>query len=70
IIRGIDGITRSDSFVAAYKGRYETIVEELDALERQVKNSNRLRWDSTLVTLHVPFLSAPRHLCLLEKRMI
>ncbi|MDD3997592.1 MAG: 16S rRNA (guanine(527)-N(7))-methyltransferase RsmG [Sphaerochaetaceae bacterium] len=70
IIRGIDGITRSDSFVAAYKGRYETIVEELDALERQLKNSNRLRWDSTLVTLHVPFLSAPRHLCLLEKRMI
>lgn len=70
IIRDIGNITTNDSLIVAYKGRLDAIEEELrevNSLTAIGKSGSESGWDIGIVPVTVPFLGAPRHLCLLKK---
>lgn len=70
IIRPIGAILAEGGSVCAYKGRTDSIEEELAAVETLVeegKGGSVLGWHHTLVPLEVPFLEASRNLCVLQK---
>ena len=71
IIQEVSAITDHDGVVCAYKGKLETTdgeLKELDRLAARGKGGSENGWNISRIPLQVPFLGAPRHLCLLEKR--
>lgn len=64
IIDLIDKITTKDSIVCAYKAKRDSVDAELEIVEEQCKS----KWNSEYVDLEIPFIDAPRMLCLLKKR--
>jgi 16S rRNA (guanine527-N7)-methyltransferase len=70
IIRPVGNILSDRGFVCAYKGRIESIAPELaavDALVARGKGGSVKGWARRIVPLSVPFLEAPRNLCILQK---
>ncbi len=70
IIRPIGSIVADQGFVCAYKGRTDSLMAELDgmdALVRGEKGGKPSRWIHRIESVHVPFLGAPRSLCVLQK---
>lgn len=67
IVGDIGSILADGGTVCAYKSREENVVQELSAIEERSR-SGHVHWKSRMVPIAVPFLDAPRMLCLLEKR--
>ncbi len=70
IIKPVGAILAEGGSVCAYKGRTDSIEEELAAVETLVeegKGGSVLGWHHTIVPLEVPFLEASRNLCVLQK---
>ena len=63
IIDYIDKITNNDSVVVTYKARKDSVDAELKMVEEECSS----KWISEYVDLYVPFIDAPRMLCLLRK---
>ena len=69
-IKPVGAILAEGGSVCAYKGRTDSIEEELAAVETLVaegKGGSVLGWRYTIVPLEVPFLEASRNLCVLQK---
>ena len=67
ILKGLFALLASGGILAAYKGRRQSIEEEIARLERfPLGNSPRgnLRWE--IIPLEVPFLEEERHLVLIR----
>ena len=70
IIRPIGSIVAERGFACAYKGRSEAIQQELadlDALVRTDTGGHGIVWNTEIIPVQVPFLDAPRNLCVLRK---
>lgn len=64
IIDYIDKITNNDSIVVTYKARYDSVEAELKIVEEECES----KWNWEYVDLNIPFIDAPRMLCLLRKQ--
>ncbi len=70
VIRLVGNILTDKGFVCAYKGRIEAVELELsavDALVERGKGGSVSGWGRTIIPISVPFLDAPRTLCVLQK---
>ncbi len=70
VMREIGSILSDDGVVCAYKSREENVQRELEAVNELVRRGaggSKSGWLSDFVPVQVPFLDAPRMLCLLEK---
>lgn len=70
VMKDIGSILAKSGVVCAYKSREENVQRELSAVEELVRRGaggSISGWVSDLVPVEVPFLDAPRVLCLLEK---
>jgi len=71
MIDELSAITAPGGLICAYKGRREALDEELYVLGtlHAAKGTDAgSAWGSTIIPLNVPFLEAPRHLWVLERR--
>lgn len=71
-IDNVDAILSTGGIICAYKGRRDAIEAELDDLTRYWSSKKRktsFEWSCTIKELQVPFLDAPRHLCLISRDM-
>ncbi len=64
IIDYIDNITNEDSIVVTYKAKKDSVDAELKIVEEECNS----KWISEYVNLFIPFIDAPRMLCLLRKQ--
>jgi len=70
IIRPIGSLVAERGYVCAYKGKVEALMRELDqldALMRDRTGGSAIEWNRRIVPVHVPFLDAPRTMCVLQK---
>ncbi|MDC7243796.1 MAG: 16S rRNA (guanine(527)-N(7))-methyltransferase RsmG, partial [Sphaerochaetaceae bacterium] len=61
IVDEIDNITHKDSIICAYKARLDSVVAEKDMVDSECSS----KWEFEYVNLDIPFIDAPRMLCLL-----
>ncbi len=64
IVDDIDKITDKDSIICAYKAKKDSVDAEIEILENECKS----KWSYEYVNLDVPFIDAPRMLCILKKK--
>jgi 16S rRNA (guanine527-N7)-methyltransferase len=64
IVDDIDKITKPTSTICAYKAKRDTLDAEITILEKDCKS----KWNYKFVDLDIPFIDAPRMLCLLTKK--
>lgn len=64
IIDDIDKITDKSSIVCAYKAKKESVDAEIAIMEEDCNS----KWNVNYVDLNIPFIDAPRMLCLLNKK--
>ncbi|MGD1815634.1 MAG: 16S rRNA (guanine(527)-N(7))-methyltransferase RsmG [Pleomorphochaeta sp.] len=64
IVDDIDKITKPTSTICAYKAKRDTLDAEITILEKDCKS----KWNYKFVDLDIPFIDAPRMLCLLSKK--
>ncbi|MGD1818872.1 MAG: 16S rRNA (guanine(527)-N(7))-methyltransferase RsmG [Pleomorphochaeta sp.] len=64
IVDDIDKITKPTSTICAYKAKRDTLDAEITILEKDCKS----KWNYKFVDLGIPFIDAPRMLCLLTKK--
>lgn len=70
-IEDLSAILADGALICAYKGRIEVVHKELSEIDRlvaQAKGGNAEGWDWWIEPLVVPFLDAPRHLCVMQKK--
>lgn len=73
VMGDIGTILADGGAVCAYKGRLKPALEELKALDDltvQGKGGSSTGWNHWIEPLHVPYLDAPRHLCILAKAAV
>ena len=63
IFKGLIALLKPEGIIAAYKGRLESIDEEMTALRSSIGNRRTLTWE--ILPLEVPFLNEERHLVLI-----
>lgn len=63
IVDDIDKITKPSSVICAYKAKKDSVDAELEIVNSDCKS----KWKSNYVDLNIPFIEAPRMLCLLTK---
>ena len=69
IIRPMRAIVTERGYVCAYKGRPEAIEQELvdlNALVHTEIGGQSVAWNTEIIPVQVPFLEAPRNLCILH----
>ncbi len=64
IVDDIDKITKPTSTICAYKAKRDTLDAEITILEKDCNS----KWNYKFVDLDIPFIDAPRMLCLLTKK--
>ncbi len=64
IVDELDKITNKNSIICAYKAKKESLDAEIEILKSDCSS----KWDYEYVDLNIPFIEAPRMLCLLKKK--
>ncbi len=64
IVDDIDKITHKSSIICAYKAKVESVEAELKIVEETCTS----KWEYENIALDIPFIDAPRMLCLLTKK--
>jgi len=64
IVDELDKITKPNSIICAYKAKKESVDAELEIVESDCRS----KWDYEYVDLNIPFIEAPRMLCILKKK--
>lgn len=63
IVDDIDKVTKPNSVICAYKAKKESVDAELEIVESDCIS----KWNHKYVDLDIPFIEAPRMLCILKK---
>jgi 16S rRNA (guanine527-N7)-methyltransferase len=64
IVDDLDKVTNDSSIICAYKAKKESVEAELIIVDESCKS----KWEHKNIDLDIPFIDAPRMLCLLTKK--